>query len=254
MNYIAIGYWWLELDEELGWKLDADAQQRYAHAIAELADVDCADSRLRTIACNYHKDHVLVMALRNSQDPGYEQAWERVAGEVVVCVRKAGLAWSQDATVDVDDLVQTARTAVFRSIGSFRFVSKFSTWLHQVVVRSIQRSIRDRKAKKRDVQPESLENVDAPVQEEHHPEAIASARALLAEIKAILATHPDPRLVELFSLWTHDDLSMQQIGEKLHLHPSRVRALLAEARRFLQQHPNIRTWTADDDETSEPES
>ncbi len=59
---------------------------------------------------------------------------------------------------------------------------------------------------------------------------------------AILAEQPDQRLGHLFYLWAVEDRRSAEIGALVHLHPSRVRALLQQIRLLLRDHPAIRAW------------
>src|SRR5262249_37742412 len=154
-----------------------------------------------TLALHYHQDHALVQALLQHGHAQHDRAWNAWFGQVIPILRHAGLAWLDDAAIDLEDLAQAARAELARALPSFRYASRFSTWAHQVIVQSTQRFIRDRQALKRAGRPTSLEQTrvdDLPVRAADRPEAEAHARVLAALINDILIAQPDPRLAQIF--------------------------------------------------------
>jgi RNA polymerase sigma factor (sigma-70 family) len=177
--------------------------------------------------------------------------WTSWMAQVLLILRKAGLDWSSDMLFDGEDLAQIARIELVRAIASFHYASRFSTWAHQVIVRSVQRAIRDRQALKRAIRPASLDqlpHVDASIGDAEHPESAAAARVLAERIAAVLEEQADQRLARIFHLWAVADLRVEEIGKIVHLHPSRVRALLLQARQILRDAPEIQSWREDIDD------
>jgi RNA polymerase sigma factor (sigma-70 family) len=234
-----------QLNEELGWGLSSEEQQTYRDQLCTHLPDACTDPKLRAMIICYHQDHVLVQALHDSRHPAYDEAWQMWMTQVVAILKRAGLAWSSDAAVDLDDLVQIARVELVRSIASFQYQSRFSTWAYRVVVQSVQRYIRDSQALKRAVHPDSLEHLpehDAPGYRGDYLEAHVDGCLLLERIMAFLAAQPDTRLARIFHLWAVNDHSTEEIGRLVQLSPARTRALLAQARALLRAHPDIGQW------------
>ncbi len=233
------------LNQEFQWGLESADHLRYAHAVLPCLPSTCSEGQVRTIVMNYHLDHTLVESLRDRGHQHYQQAWADWMHQALPVLRRAGLSWSSDVSIDSDDLAQIARFEVFRSIDSFRYQSRFSTWAHRVIVYGIQRHIRDSLAQKRAVRPGSLDQVttpEVPITLVDQPEEIVSARLLMEQIAAILNEQADPRLHNFFQLWAVQDIRVADIGTMVQLHPSRIRALLQHIRQILREHPDIQAW------------
>jgi len=238
------------LNKDLDWSLDAQAQARYTAALHTYVSADMPAAQLRRMVINYHADHERVEALLDLHHQQHTDEWLSWMRQVTAILHKNGLTWSQDAAYDAEDLAQIARTALFRGLPDFRYASRFSTWAYRVVVQSVQRHIRARHTQKRTGQLHSLEAnpvLDVPIDERENPETIATARLLAQQVAATLGSHPDGRLARLFELWATEDRKVEEIGALVQLHPSRVRALLAQARHVLQHDPGVQQWldTAD---------
>ena len=174
-------------------------------------------------------------------------------GQVLAILRRAGLDWSDDQAIDIDDLAQVARMGLFKALPRYRYASRFSTWAYQVIIQCAQRYIRDLHAQKRAGRPQSLDQlppVDTPIPPPEQPEHIVDAHMLMAHIDSVLATQPDPRLPAIFRLWAEEDQRVVTIGQHIQLSPSRVRALLHEIRVLLQQDPILQVWLTNSDEHS----
>jgi len=239
------------IDQELGWRLAESEHESYAAHLRPHIPEECTDDQLRRIALNYHADHALVEALQDRQHRQYEAAWSTWIAQVLPILRKAGLDWSSDTIFTSEDLVQIARIELVRAIPSFRYASRLSTWAHQVIVQSVQRAIRDSQALKRAIRPDSLEqlpHVDVSIGDAEHPEAATAARVLAERLAAVLEEQADQRLARIFHLWAVADLRVEEIGKIVHLHPSRVRALLLQARQILRAAPEIQSWHQDIDD------
>lgn len=236
------------LNDANGWNLSEEEQQQYATEVVYFVAEDCQESLLRQIITYYHADHAMVEQLRTLDHPQHNAEWTAWVGRVVGIIRQAGFAWSNDPAVDPEDLAQIAQVELVRSISSFTYQSRLSTWIYRVVVRSLQRFVRDSKASKRNTRPASLDraaDLDAPLSEADQPESQASANVLAERTLAILAEH-NPRLALIFRLWAIHDRRIDEIAEVVRLHPSRVRALLKQARTILLAHPDMQGWRPDD--------
>lgn len=233
------------LNDELGWRLSAVAQQRYCIALAALFPSTSSVTFVRRVLVNYHTDHVQVEAMRYATHAQHDAAWHAWMPQVLAILRSAGLGWPTEAAYDLEDLAQVARAELLRALPSYRYASRFSTWAHQVIVQSVRRYRRDLGALKRAGRPQSLEalpEIEIPIGSTIHPEAIAEARALLQMIDARLFTQPDRRLREIFRLWVVEDLRVEEIGRQVQLSASQVRALISHIRQILRDDPAIGTW------------
>ena len=131
-----------ECDAALRWGIDAAERQRYAATMTTFLADDAADDQLRDIAANYHADHATVAALRDQAALIHERLWEEWMRQVLLVLRRAGLAWSSDGAIDSDDLAQIARAELVRALPSYRYQSRFTIWASRVVVRTMRRLIR----------------------------------------------------------------------------------------------------------------
>lgn len=232
-------------NDDLAWGLGKDAMSHYAAELATaLGDVRPPEE-LRAAALNYHADHAQVAALRDALHPAHARAWEAWMHQVVGVLRRAGMAWSDDPAVEVEDLAQVARADLARALPSYRYESRFSSWAYRVVVQSATRQIRRARAEKRAVRPASLDQseeaalVSDPAAD---PESAARARLLAERVATVLSAQPDQRLLVIFQQWSLEERGTAEIGALVRLHPSRVRALLARAREALRADPAIQAW------------
>jgi RNA polymerase sigma factor (sigma-70 family) len=232
----------------MSWALSSSTQHAYSRVLARYLPNPCSDEYARQVAIRYHHDHVLVDALMDSLHGSHEASWAAWMAQVVPILRNIGLAWSDDAAIDSEDLAQIARAELARALPTFRYASRFSTWAHQVIARSVQRYLRDRLAGKRAGRPISLETIvadDMPMDELGRPDVAVDAGMLATLVGDILRAQPDRRLAVIFQLWAIDDLRIEEIGRRLQISPSQVRALVGRIRQVLQSDPAIRAWRED---------
>lgn len=238
------------LNDEQAWQLGAAERHAYTSALARLVPGSATADQLRQVALYYHLDHRQVQALAHTADAHHHEAWRAWVAQVLPILHHAGLAQTDDAAIDADDLAQIARAELIRALPSYRYASRFSTWAHQVIVQSVRRYRRDLGALKRAGRPQSLESlpeIEIPIGTAAHPEAIVAARALLRAIDARLAAQPDRRLREIFRLWAVEDQRVEEIGRHVCLSASQVRVLLGHIRQLLQSDPAIGTWLESED-------
>lgn len=239
------------LNREKDWRLSEAEQQAYLAALVGRISDTCDDTKLQAIITNYYLDHVLVEALGDQDHPQHDVVWSAWMNQTVGILRQARLAWSNDASIDEDDLVQVAQAELVTAIGSFNYASRFKTWAYRVVIWSVQRKYRALRARKRLIRPDYIDQsagMDVPVDESTHPDVVTSAHLLAEQVDAILSAQPDKRLKLIFRLWAQEERSVKEISAIVHLHSSRVRVLLRQARQILQNDPRIRTWQDPDDD------
>lgn len=222
----------VELAQHSSWNLSPSQIDEYVSRIARLSPPPAAQPRCEQVLRNFHQDHAMVIALRDERSANHQDAWSWAHEEIRQAARSKRLLWSGDRAVEENDLIQIVQTEVFRSIGEYRFESSLRTWLHSVTIRRLSRFHRDQGAAKRAVQLAPLEAAQHRVTDDDL-ESQALASALAADVAVILSTAKDRRLLQIFQLHMLDDRSIEEIGVRLALHPSRVRALLKTLRELL---------------------
>lgn len=230
---------------ELDWDLDEAELRRAIEAIRACLVPDTPLELIRTVAVNYHADHARVEALRDALNRDHQAAWADWMRQVIGVLRRAGMAWSDDPAIDLEDLAQVARAELARALPGYAYHSRLSSWAYRVVVQSVTRQIRRANAEKRAARPASLEHLAAealPHAPMADPEVAARGRLLAERVATVLAAQADRRLLGIFQQWAVEDRATAEIGALVQLHPSRVRALLAEARQALRADPVIRAW------------
>lgn len=231
--------------EREGWDLTREAVEQYAEQIVQLIGERDSESRIEAVVFNYYHDNRRVRTLVDEAQRGHVEAWQWARDEILIVMRSSGLGWSTDRSVGQDDLLQLVHMEVARSIGTYRYASSLRTWLHSVALRRLRRFLRDSLAEKRAVRPEPFEQVptDALLADPVDTDGLASA--LAQQLEAIVSDEYGERVALIFRLHLHHDQSTAAIGKLLKLHPSRVRAIVAEVRRWLRDHPEVRAWLDD---------
>jgi RNA polymerase sigma factor (sigma-70 family) len=234
-----------ELSATEGWVLDDEMLSQYGQAIQPHLSDQASSDTIAWVATNYHHDHQLVEALNNHAHAQHEQQWQALMADVLRILRRSGLDWSADDAVELEDLAQVARLSLMRSLPAYRYQSRFSTWIYSVIVRTVRTYLRDIRAAKRAGRRQSLEALGdpgIPARDGRGPEAHGEAVVLTMLINDILRSQPDPRLVQIFHLWAIEDQRAVAIGQRMHLSPSRVRALIQECVGILRASPDIHAW------------
>jgi len=204
-----------------------------------------SDAQLRTVIGNLRRDSSVVEAMRCGEQLGHSEAWTEWFGQVRAILHHAGLDWTRDDALDLDDLAQIALLELTRSLPSYRYGSRFSTWAYQVITRGVQRHLRDMAAKKRageidrGTDPRELA---IPVSEGELPENQVRDQVLAALVQEELRAAMGPRNAEVFRLWARDDLSVEMIGRRVGLSTARIHAIIAQARKHLRGQATIWYW------------
>lgn len=233
------------LSDEKGWGLDAMMINRYALVLDKHLPTDASREQIMRTCCCYHDNYVLVEALSNQADPQMDKFWYEYHQLAVRILYKQNLADGYAGEFDVQDLAQEALLEVFRSLSGFHFQSSFLTWAHQVIVNTARRMYRDRRAQKRPPQGSSLEDPGAweralPLADD--PCVTVEAHELALQIQQILTEQGGARLAQIFLRHALEDQTSFTIGAHVHLHHSRVRALLKDARQILHDDPDMQDW------------
>ncbi len=236
------------LNDEMRWGLQPAQQQRYVDKLIKTKDLSTmGEPELRLFVTRYHLDHDLVDRLRNQQHPMHNESWQSWLNQVARFLQSTGLGRVGLTTIDIEDLTQVACAEIARALPSFQYGSRLSTWIFQVSSRSVQRYLRDQRAKKRTVNQISLDLNPALGQQSDEsmlPENEADSRSLLELIAQRLGMLSGQRSRDIFLLWAAHDQTTAEIGKRIHLSQQRVRALLAEVRTLLQRDPELLAWLA----------
>lgn len=233
------------LAEEERWRLSAEEQMALAERASAYLRPGSSDAQARAVVSNLRRDSGVVESLRCGDRLGHGEAWSEWLGQARAILRHANLDWAHDDAIDLDDLAQIALLELARSLPSYRYASRFSTWAYQVITRGVQRHLRDLSAQKRageidrGVNPLALA---VPVGKRELPESLARDRALAALVDSELKAAMGARNAEVFRLWARDDLSAEMIGRKVGLSVARVHAIIAQARTYLRGQATIRHW------------
>jgi len=122
------------------------------------------------------------------------------------------------AEEDARDLYQEAFLKIYRSLGRFRFESRFSTWVYRIVINTCLDYLRRRRNNREAPAPEPWdvggEFFDTLVDTRpmHHPEQALRGKEIGQKIAAALRTlNPRERLV--FELKHYQGLKLRTIGE-----------------------------------------
>jgi len=129
---------------------------------------------------------------------------------------------------ELDDLVQVVFAKAFMSLGSFRGESKVSTWLYRIAINCARNHLRGRGRRLKMLGAlEIFARSCGGEAERRDPGAASEAILLLQQIR------PDQR--EIFVLYHHEGLTLQEISDVTEAPISTVSDRLARARRELQR-------------------
>lgn len=235
----------IDLDHRHGWGLDHQQVDSYVANLLIQVPARSLEAQMEQVVMYFHAEHRRVAALTDQRNADHRDAWLWIEHEIALVAQIKGLNWSRDRVVEVSDLVQTVMAEVVRCLGDYRFESSLRTWLHGVTVRRLRRFHRDSSAAKRSGYPESIDTAVEQAIEWGQNEQPIMASVLASEIDRVLSITGDPRYARIFMMRVIGDLSTEEIGQRLHLHPSRIRTLLKLARELLRQNPGLRSWVSD---------
>lgn len=129
---------------------------------------------------------------------------------------------------DAEDVLQDTFICLFQNLPSFRFESKFTTWMHRLVVNESLQHLR-RKARK-----SSAADLDYA-----HEIAITDQSLPIVEVAESMAQAMsllEPELRRVLELKVIDELNYSQISEVVGIPEGTVGSRLNRARRELRDH------------------
>jgi RNA polymerase sigma factor (sigma-70 family) len=231
-----------ERNDAAAWHLDAHQQHAYvANLLACMLVGD--DTVLKQQIVFYHQAHVWVQMLGDETHPEHFAAWEAVAEEIRAILRHKNLvemARKRDAALEEDDLIQVARRSVYAALPTYRYASKFSTWLFSTTFNSVRSFLRPIRSLTTDHDSSAVpgENQE-PYSETDNPEDIVSGHLLFEQVQQILQAHVDGQAQHIFWLRVQR-YSLREIGKIMHVTPWFVRKTLAQIRAVIvSEYPNI---------------
>ncbi len=230
------------LNSHLEWGLSETTIQSYAVAITALRVPKGQTEVLCQVIVNYHLFHALVHILQDKQHPRHDEEWRIIEQYVHASTASRNLIWSRDAACAPEDIFQTVLLEIVDSIKRYKYRSALRTWMYSLIVQRAKRYHRDTNAGKRSAPRVPLDQASDVAYGGLSPEAQAEANDLYRMIRACLADDRNKKLPAILFSRFLDDETATEIGKKVALHPSRVRALLAYLRVFLSAHPLWLEW------------
>ncbi len=168
------------------------------------------------------KDFELIKAFNN----GDESAFERLMLRHKENVRNL-IYLTLGSTDYADDIMQEVFIKVYGNLNSFRFESKFSTWLYKITVNKCKDHLKKKYVRKAIVPLEDRPNLSS---QNHHSFAEPDLPHLL---RAAIEKLP-PKLKEPLILRDIEELSYKEIAEKMNLELGAVKSRIFRARATLR--------------------
>jgi RNA polymerase sigma factor (sigma-70 family) len=246
-----------DLNAACNWHLDERTQQDYvANLLAYVSVGKVEEQRLKKQVDCYHQDHETVGTLR---DQGHEQHHETLTqwlDAILRILQREGLVqWAERVDHPLwtrDDLVQIAALEIFKSLPTYRYQSRLSSWIHSVICRSVQSTIKRKKTLPM-VSLEGHPEIEQATSEAEQPEQMALDNTLEELLSQILQRDFSTQAQAIFRL-RGEGYSLRKIAERTATTPWFVRKTLEQLRARLTsgQYPEIARWlrTADDDGTT----
>lgn len=141
--------------QQLG--LDTNTQAAYAAALLSHYQPHTSDQQLLSQLRYYHEEHGRVAALADSAHPHHEAEWREITDYSMRIIHARQLVRQHQLLLTDEDLLQIAIEALTRSLASYHYHARFTTWLYNIVTRSAHKANRDQQAGKRAGKPASLD-------------------------------------------------------------------------------------------------
>ena len=171
----------------------------------------------------------LIEACQDVESEAFDAAFEELFGRYKDRVYSIAYRMSGNA-VDAMDVVQDSFRVLFLKIGSFRFDSRFSTWLFRIVVNcSIDHRRRERvRSSVNSTSLSLLESRQEPATEADGPVEFAQSTELGAHVHRAL-DRLSPKLRAVLVLRYLEGMSYEQLAETLDVQLGTVKSRLARA-------------------------
>lgn len=136
---------------------------------------------------------------------------------------------------DANDIYQDAMLAAYRALPKFKLESKFSTWLHKIVVNT---ALSNRRKLKRTWQKMTAVQQEYEQQEKyvesHSPEAATLDEELGREISKAMTRLTDSERMA-FVLCHQQGFKLREAGEVMNCSENSIKVMLFRARKKLQE-------------------
>jgi RNA polymerase sigma factor (sigma-70 family) len=237
------------LNADMGWGLSASQQRAYLAGLLQHPPRTDEEEHLQRQIENYHKDHHLVWSLRDRSHPQHDDAWTKWVVQTMRILQHRGLGTACDFAVSLDDLAQVALDALIGALPSYRYESRFSTWAHTVITRSVLRYLKSARVRKAsattslDQQPDGGDFLLGQRHDSTSIEVLVEEHTLRDVLYRALHEHPDKRMVNIFQLRAQGQ-RLADIGKQFQpaISASRVCVLLDQGCQFLREHPEVQQW------------
>jgi len=154
-----------QLDTVHGWNLSSDDQIGYKNKIINLVnkDINISDKQVESIIRNYHSNHLLFEEIINNdvlrrawkdRDDVSRRVWVNQIEQMLRILSEQGLVGKSH--VNSEDLAQEVLISISRELGKYQYKSRFSTWIYNVIARSMTHYYRNHDAGLKSVSSQAL--------------------------------------------------------------------------------------------------
>ncbi|MCA0350577.1 MAG: sigma-70 family RNA polymerase sigma factor [Chloroflexi bacterium] len=207
-----------------GWQLSP--QQCFEYAVT-LEQSEATTPEEQALVLSYiHTEKHLVQALQDSNHPDHAAALGEVQAQCLHTIRLYSYHWKKDSALDEEDICQLALLRTLEKIKLFKYRSAFRTWITRIVINESLQLHRRQNTQSRAAEQESIELHGGLQSQQESVIDVAINNVERIEFEAILRQQTDQRLLTVFAMYVDQDATLKQIGDYLHLKPSRVHSLL----------------------------
>lgn len=207
-----------------GWQLSSEQCFEYA---VTLEQSEATTSEEQALVLSYiHTEKHLVQALQDSNHSDHAAALSEVQAQCLHIIRLYSYHWKKDRALAEEDICQAALLRTLEKIKLFKYRSAFRTWITRIVINESLQLHRRQNTQSRAAEQESIELHGGLQSQQESVIDVAINNVERIEFEAILRQQTDQRLLTVFAMYVDHDATLKQIGEYLHLKPSRVHTLL----------------------------
>jgi RNA polymerase sigma factor (sigma-70 family) len=242
-----------QLNEELSWQLtDTQLQQYVSGLLRCLPDKPATNEQLRRLVARYHDQHRQVAALQDATDPHHGAAWQEMDSYVRRILWKQVNRSLPNLHDIIDEVTQRALDAIGKSLPTYCYAAKVTTWVHKIIINRYFNYLRDERILNPplDIVAEDVQDITAPpIREADQSEQQVDAKTLEELVNMILLEHPNLLMHKVFWL-SADGFKLAEIGQRIGRSTTRAHELLRQARSLIQADPRFQAWLQDTDDTN----
>ncbi len=231
-------------------QLQLEITDKLVATLEALTSADSAAPQLvQMIITNYIRDHPVIEALSDELHDDHARRWYECEQLGMRLLSITNNNWVGDTSMDLDDVWQIIAQQIYLALPTFKYRSKYTTWLSRIISQSHKQLVRDSTRQKRDWRRrESLDSAE-------HSTLVSAAPApdqqleyseLLQLVETKLREQPVPHLRAVFLLSHLRGWRGVEIAAKLGISQPYVSILLSKALDVLRQDPVLRSWISDD--------